>query len=148
VNVASIFACTDPRRAQWQLGRLPPAAGRMTLIGWAQEPEPVDDGVPREVGAVLARALVSVSRVTFPSSVLPPPVTAGWSKLGDDDVRRLDATVAGRVAAVVKGTPAHVAGLLSLTAGFDDVLLRALEYEAKLALFRWSVLTEEDLIRR
>jgi hypothetical protein len=198
----------------------------MTLIGWEQEPEPVDAGVPREVSAVLARALASVSRVTFPSSVLPPTVTGGWSKSGDDDVRRFDATVAGRVAAVVKGTPAHVvvvstrnpdsvmrafddpgypwwlqgqvlllsatnaappeiegnqlhglfegdgtreaqalarlgivgtvrpgvdgdvAGLLSLTAGFDDALLRALEYEAKLALFRWSVLTEEDLAGR
>jgi hypothetical protein len=100
LNSTSIFVCSDPRRAEWQLGRLPPAAGRMTLTGWQQEPKPVDAGVPRELSAVLARALASVSRVTFPASVLPPAVTGAWSKAGDDDVRQLDATVAGRVAAV------------------------------------------------
>jgi hypothetical protein len=108
VSKTSIFVCPDPGRSEWQLGRLPPAAGRMMLIGWNQEPAPVDGGIPRESGAVLARALASVSRVTFPSSVVHPTAAGGWSKSGGDDVRRLNATAAGRVAALLKGTPGHV----------------------------------------
>jgi hypothetical protein len=64
----SIFACLEPRGSQWQLGPLPPSAGRMMLIGWKQEPAPVDGGVPEDVAAVLAHALTSIGRVTFPSS--------------------------------------------------------------------------------
>jgi hypothetical protein len=65
-------------------------------------------------------------------------------------VERVAAALArlGIVGTVRPGVDGDVAGLLSLTAGFDDALLRALEYEAKLALFRWSVLTEEDLACR
>ena len=224
MNKTSIFICPDPRRTEWQLGRLPPAAGRMTLIGWKQEPDPVDAGIPQELGAVLARALASVTRVTFPSSVLHQASANGWSKSGGDDVRRLNPTAAARVAAVLKGTPGHVlmvstrnpdtvmqafedpgypwwmqgqvlllsspnapppeiernqflalfrddwareaqalapfgivavvrpgvdgavAGLLSLTTGFNDIVLQALEHEARLALFDWSVLSEEAYV--
>lgn len=224
MNKTSIFVCPDPRRREWQLGRLPPAAGHMTLLGWKQEPDPVDAGVPHEVAALLARALASVSRVTFPSSALHPAATAAWAKSGSDDVRRLNRTAAGRLAAALKGTPGQivvvstrnpdsvtqafddpgypwwmqgqvlllsaanatppeiernqllalfeeewtrdaqalapagivgvvrpgvdgdVAGLLSLSPAFDEIVLQALEHEARLALFEWSVLTEEAFV--
>lgn len=122
----SILVCRDARRSEWQLGRLPPAAGRMTLIGWTQQPEPHDAGVPQEVAAVLARALTSVARVTFPSSIVHPSPTASWSQSGAALVRGLTAaSTAGRVAAALKGAPGHVA-LVSTRdpettrRGFDD----------------------------
>jgi hypothetical protein len=64
----TILACRDPRRTEWQLGPLPPGAGRMTIIGWHSDPPPDDAGVPADVAAVLARALTSVARATFLSS--------------------------------------------------------------------------------
>jgi hypothetical protein len=216
-----IFVCRDPLRAEWQLGPLPPAAGRMMLIGWKQEPEPVDGGVPAAVAAVLTRALTSLGRVTFPSSMVQASATSGWSRIGSDDVRGLAAPFTGRVAAAMKGTPGHVvlvsttdsetarqafddpgypwwmqgqvllmsasnaappdidreqllalldqdwargaerlarsgiagilrpgvdgdlAALLTVTGGVDDASLAALEREARLASFGWSVVAEE-----
>jgi hypothetical protein len=196
----------------------------MTLIGWKQEPDPIDGGIPRGLGAVLARALASVTRVTFPSSVLHPTAADGWSRSGGDDVRRLNAPAAARVASLLKRTPGHVllvstrnpdtvmhafedpaypwwmqgqvlllsspnapppgiernqllalfeddwarhahalalsgivavvrpgvdgdvAGLLSVSPEFNDIVLQALEHEARLASFEWSVLTEEAFV--
>lgn len=76
----SIFVCLEPRRSDvWQLGVLPPSMGRMMLIGWKKDPEPVDAGVPEDVAAVVARALTSIGRVTFPSSAVHAPAGGGWS---------------------------------------------------------------------
>ncbi len=75
----SMFVCLDPRGAEWQLGALPPPAGRMTLIGWREEPAPVDAGVPRQVAAAVARALTSIGRITFLSSAVHAPAGGGWS---------------------------------------------------------------------
>jgi len=69
----SIFVCVEPRRSEWQLGVLPPSIGRMMLIGWKKDQEPVDAGVPEDVAAVVARALTSIGRVTFPSSAARGP---------------------------------------------------------------------------
>jgi hypothetical protein len=74
----SIFVCLEPRRSEWQLGALPPSIGRMMLIGWKKDPEPVDAGVPEEVAAVVARALTSIGRVTFPSSAVHAATGSGW----------------------------------------------------------------------
>jgi hypothetical protein len=68
VTESAIFVCRDPRGAHWQLGALPTTESHMTLIGWRQVPAPNDAGVPDDVAAILARALTSVGRLTFPSS--------------------------------------------------------------------------------
>jgi hypothetical protein len=109
VSTTSIFACRDPRGSHWQLGALPPVSGHMTLIGWRQIPESIDAGVPKEVAAVLARALTSVARVTFPTSVVHAPVTPAWSASGDDLIR--DVTwkgLGGYAKATLKGLPKDV----------------------------------------
>ncbi len=105
----SIFACRDARGAQWQLGPLPPATGRLTLIGWKQTPEPHDAGVPEEVAPVLARALTSVARVTFPCSSVKPVATSGWSPMDGDLVRVLTGKGFGeRIVARLKGKPPDI----------------------------------------
>jgi hypothetical protein len=127
VTHTSIFACRDPRGLHWQLGPLPPATGRLTLIGWSQTASRHDAGVPEEVVRVLARALTSIARVTFPSSAAAAEgATRAWSPSGDDLVRALTGQGFGdRVVAKLRGRPPDVA-LMSTrrpeTAGrlFDD----------------------------
>jgi len=109
VTQTSIFACRDARGAQWQLGPLPAATGRLTLIGWKQTPEPHDAGVPEEVAHVLARALTSVARVTFPCSSVKPVATSGWSPVDGDLVRLLTGKGIGeRIVASLKGKPPDI----------------------------------------
>ena len=106
----SIFACRDPRGPHWQLGPLPPATGRLTLLGWSQTPESVDAGVPDEVAGALARALTSIARVTFPSSAATDGATRAWSPAGDDLVQALGGKGFGeRVVAKLRGRPPNVA---------------------------------------
>ena len=110
MTLTSLFACRDARSRQWQLGPLPPAAGRFTLLGWSQTVERRDAGVPDEVARVLARALTSVSRVTFPCSFVNSIATSGWSPFDDDLIRALtDKGIAGRIVAKVKRTPPDLA---------------------------------------
>ncbi len=75
----AVFVCLAPRGSEWQLGALPPAAGRVLLIGWAEDPPPVDAGVPEGVATVLARALTSFGRVTFPTAVVQASAGHSWS---------------------------------------------------------------------
>ena len=106
----AIFACRDARGPHWQLGPLPPAHGRLTLIGWSQQPEQHDAGVPEDVARVLARSLTSVARVTFPSSVVRPSATTVWSHVADDLTRVLDTGhIISRVGAKLRGRPAAIA---------------------------------------
>lgn len=106
----SIFACRDPRGLHWQLGPLPPAVGRLTLFGWSHIAEQQDAGVPEEVAHVLARALISVARVTFPSSSVNPVATSVWSPQGGDLIRGLTERGFGaRIAAKLRGTPPDIA---------------------------------------
>ena len=106
----SIFACRDPRGLHWQLGPLPPATGRVTLLGWSQTTERHDAGVPDEVAGVLACALTSTARVTFPSSAATDRATRVWSPVGDDLVRALSGKGFGeRVVAKLRGRPSHMA---------------------------------------
>ena len=75
----SVFVCLEPRRSDWwQLGALPPSIGRMMLIGWKKDPEPVDGGVPEDVAPLLARAFTSIGRVTFLSSAMHASTAGGW----------------------------------------------------------------------
>jgi hypothetical protein len=74
----SLFACLEPRRSEWQLGTLPAPTGQMMLIGWKKDPEPVDGGVPDDVGHVLARAFTSLGRVSFLSSAVHASAGRGW----------------------------------------------------------------------
>jgi hypothetical protein len=109
VNQTAIFACRDPLGSNWQLGPLPPAAGRLTLIGWSQPAERRDAGVPEEVAAVLARALTSIARATFPSSFVKPVATDGWSAMGDDLIRVLTGKGLGRrIVSRFRGTPLDI----------------------------------------
>jgi hypothetical protein len=106
VTRTSIFACRDARGPHWQLGPLPPAEGRFTLIGWSQPAEQRDAGVPEEVAHVLARALTSVARVTFPCSFVNTLATSVWSPLDDDLIRVLTGKgFGGRIVARLRGTP-------------------------------------------
>ncbi len=106
----AIIACPDPRGAEWRLGPLPPVEGRMTLIGWRQGPEYVGGGVSESVTRVLARALTSVARVTFPSSTVDPVATSAWSASGGDFTRVLvQQGFGGRLVARLRGTPSEVA---------------------------------------
>ena len=105
----SIFACRDARGPHWQLGPLPPAAGRLTLIGWSHSAERHDAGVPDEVAGVLARAMTSVGRVTFLCSSVQSAATSSWSPLGDDLIRALTGKGFGaRLVAKLRGTPSDI----------------------------------------
>jgi hypothetical protein len=111
VTGTSVFACRDARGGQWQLGPLPPVRGRLTLIGWSQPAEQHDAGVPEEVARVLARALTSVARVTFPCSIVSPVATSAtvWSTQDEDLIRVLTAKgFGGRIAAKLRGTPPRI----------------------------------------
>ena len=105
----SIFASPGAHGPQWQLGVLPPVAGRFTLIGWSGPDAQIEGGVPEEVARVLSRAFVSVARVTFPCSFVGAVPPSDWSPWDGDVVRVL--TVKGlvaRIAAKLKGTPADI----------------------------------------
>jgi len=109
VNQTAIFACRDPLGSHWQLGPLPPSEGRLTLIGWSQPAERRDAGVPEEVAGVLARALTSIARVTFPCSFVKPVATDGWSPMGDDLIRMLSVKGLGRrILSNFRGTPTDI----------------------------------------
>jgi hypothetical protein len=117
----SLFACRDPRGAQWQLGPLPPAHGRMTLVGWSQSPPPPDGGVPPAIARVLAGALTTAACVTFPSSLAYPGAGSAWSEIGGDHFRLLTAAgVGSRIAAKLRGTPPDIT--LVSTRGPDTTL--------------------------
>jgi len=198
----------------------------LTLITWSQAPEGHDAGVPEEVARVLARALTSVARVTFPCSSVKPVATSGWSPMDDDLIRVLTGKGFGeRIVARLKGKPrditltstrrpetamrlfddpgfpwwmqgqvallsgldapppdideetllalfeedwtrraaslapgmeailrpgvdGDVAGLLSLTDGFEQVVLAALESETRRVGFDWALLPEEAFALR
>jgi hypothetical protein len=199
----------------------------LTLIGWSEVGDRPDAGVPDEVAHVLARALTSVARVTFPCSFVNAVATSVWSPLDDDLVRALTGKgLGGRIVAKVRGTPAEialmssrrpetvmrlfddagfpwwlqgqmvllseldapppdideesllalfgeewtkhaasvapigiegivrpgvdgdVAGLLSLTEAFEQVVLAALERETRLAGFDWALLPEKTFALR
>jgi hypothetical protein len=66
--------------------------------------------VPDEVAGVLARALTSTARVTFPSSAVFEGATRVWSPLDDDLVRALSGKgISDRVLAKLRGRPPNVA---------------------------------------
>jgi hypothetical protein len=110
VTQTSIFACRDARGSHWQLGPLPPAAGRLTLLGWSQTVQRNDSGVPEEVGRVLARALTSVARVSFPCAFVKEVVANVWSPWDGDLVRVLTSKGLGaRMVAKLKGRPPEIA---------------------------------------
>jgi hypothetical protein len=83
-----LLVCVDPVGSHWQLGPLPPAKGRILLIGWRLTPRPVDDGVPDDVGAILTRAFTSIARVSFPVSEMTGAASKEWSD-GDVQLRSL-----------------------------------------------------------
>jgi hypothetical protein len=142
----------------------------LTLIGWGQPVESHDGGVPADVARVLARALTSVARVTFPSSSVHAIATSVWSPLDGDLARAAGKGFAGCIVAKLRGSPTEVAlmstlrpetamrlfddaglrpgvdgdvaGLLSLTDGFDRSVLAVLERETQLAGFDWALLPE------
>ena len=122
----SIFVCRDPAGSQWQVGQLPPATGAIALIGWSLTPAPVDGGVPDAVARVLARALTSAARVTFPSSKVGAAAPGAWLPHDGDSIRTGSPKgVAARVASRLTGAPRDLT-LISTTRAetaiglFDD----------------------------
>jgi hypothetical protein len=110
VKHPSIIACRDARAPHWQLGPLPPATGRMTLLGWSQTAEQQDAGVPEDVARVLSLALTSVARLTFLCSFVAPAAPSVWSPLQDDLIRGLAGKgVVTRIVAKLRGTPPNTA---------------------------------------
>jgi hypothetical protein len=85
----------------------------MLLLGWGVTPEPADSGVPEIVGRVLAAGLTAVARVTFPCSTCGTVLGDEWARVGEDQVRSLDARGAiERVKARLGGIPAEI-GMVS-----------------------------------
>lgn len=62
-----LLACRTPTKQHWQLGKLPPDEGTILLIGWRLFPRSVDGDVPQQVASVIANALTSAVKVSFPS---------------------------------------------------------------------------------
>lgn len=100
-------AVRDAREPHWQLGPLPPPVGYLALVSWEQTPRPEDDGIPRAVAGVLARALTSVTRVTFPSSIAAS-TSADWTATGQDMVRTPPVGLGERLRAFAASKPATV----------------------------------------
>jgi hypothetical protein len=125
VTPRSILACRDARAAHWQLGPLPPARARLTLVGWTRSGDEQDGGLPEEVGRVLASALASVARVTFPSSRTNTTVTRVWSSFDGGLIRELNGPgVVKGLVAKMRGTPVDAA-LVSTRQ--PDVAMRAFD---------------------
>jgi hypothetical protein len=126
VTERAILICHDARGAQWQLGPLPPARGRLTLVGWTHPDADRDSGVPQDVAGVLARALTSVARVTFPSSRPGLPAAPAWSPFDGGLVRTLAGKhVVQRTVARLTGSPLGGSLISSrrpevVTQSFDD----------------------------
>jgi hypothetical protein len=116
-----LFLCVDPRSSQWQLGSLPPSAGRVMLLGWTR-PTADEDEVPEVVRGALAAALVSVGRLVFPSTqsaTVEPLLRAG------DTVIDLERTITGRLNALLTRRPPTVSVVYTSSSGgartlFDD----------------------------
>ncbi len=73
----TLLWCPTPTRAAWQLGPLPPSAGRIDLVGWIEGRPRVDAGVPPSVAALLARALTDAAHVGV---VIDPPPRLRWTR--------------------------------------------------------------------
>ncbi|MDR1008574.1 MAG: hypothetical protein LBL65_08480 [Campylobacteraceae bacterium] len=71
MNDKAILVCLNPTNAFWQLGTLSQTKGEVILLGWKQSSDLIDSGIPKEVGVVLANALASVAKVSFPVSEIP-----------------------------------------------------------------------------
>lgn len=100
----TVFACGHARGARWHLGDVPPGGDGWTLVGWRQRPTSADAGVPGEVAAVLATALASIARVTFPCSMESVGAAADWVPHGVDHVRTL---AAGGLSGVIRAALRH-----------------------------------------
>lgn len=86
---------------KWQLSPL--ATDHVLTIGWRLATgRSVDDGVPREVAPVLARALTNLGRVSFFEGSEP-------DRAGDDQVSAIEPTgFGGKVGAAAAGLPKKV----------------------------------------
>lgn len=127
----SIFACRNPAKQFWEVGHLPIKNGFLTIVGWRVVPRPVDAGVPEKIAGVLARAMISVARVTFPCSDIGQSIPNDWIPIGDDFAIQLKADLIKRISSKFSAAPADV-NLLSTQKArtvaklFDD------------AYFHWS----------
>ncbi|SAI59196.1 Uncharacterised protein [Bordetella ansorpii] len=85
----ALFACAEPRETKWQLSELlPSGAGDIVLFGWNIGAQ-IDDGIPAEVSALIAKALTSVARVTFQRDEVARLNSTEWSTEDGDLVRTL-----------------------------------------------------------
>ena len=75
-KASAVIVCPDPGESYWQLGEPPAPPAGLTLIGWREEPRPVDGGVPAVVAEIIAGALTNSMRVTFLHADLQSPLDA------------------------------------------------------------------------
>ena len=106
---STVIVCPDPVESYWQLGEPPAPPAGLTLIGWKEDPRPVDAGVPPVVAAIIASALTHSMRVTFLHPDLRSPVDAtDWQSAAapGDSVRALpQGRLAARIMARLKRQP-------------------------------------------
>jgi hypothetical protein len=95
------------------------------LLGWNLPSRPVDSGMPQEVGVVLARALVSIARVSFPASEIPFGVSRTWNNSHEDQALLLGSSgLTERAQALLKRTPSTVT---LLTTRREETVIRLFE---------------------
>lgn len=79
----TLAICRDPRGEKlWKLGPLPPPHGAIALVRIPRQDEDVEPVEHR----ILARALCSVARVTFPREPVEPPLPETWEVRGERHV--------------------------------------------------------------
>ena len=69
----------------------------MVMLRWQTAIEPVDGGMPADVGLILATGLTRSAQVTFFSTERPPPAGGDWTAAGGDVVRKVRLGLAERL---------------------------------------------------
>jgi hypothetical protein len=88
VSTVELRLCRRPPRESWLKPEIPAGADG-AIVGWIQDAQPVESGVPPEVTRAIAGALLKYCRLTF---VDPgQPKSPDWQQRGDRSVRFLRA---------------------------------------------------------
>lgn len=104
----SLFICDDPAGPWWQLGHLPPAHGRMLMLGWSRPEGMVDSGIPDDLAVTIASAICSVAKATFPVADAVARRLADIGGEGSNAVSRVSAAPLQAARAIFSGRPASV----------------------------------------
>jgi hypothetical protein len=103
----TLLACLDASSPRWELGHLPSPAGPMALFGWTLNPPSVDGGMPALVIGVFARAICSLTRITYPASVASPGQSGVWHALDGDYVARVQLPMRAKLGLIFRALSAR-----------------------------------------